>query len=93
MTGGSSLINLGDLSKPATTLIEKVSDAVGGIAKPWHTVRLAKAEAKAEIIRAQTRIQISEIEERALIRMVREEGKKQEKYRKYHGTGYPPPFC
>ena len=30
----SSLINLGDLSKPATVLVEKISDAIGGIFKP-----------------------------------------------------------
>jgi hypothetical protein len=79
--GGGALINLGnlgDLSKPATVLIEKISDAVGGIAKPWQMVRTARAEVAAETIRAQGRIQISEIEERALIRMVSEEGKKQE---------------
>jgi hypothetical protein len=78
-TGGDgALINLPDLSKPATTLIERISDAVGGIAKPWQTVRVARAEAKAEVIRAQARIQVSEMEERALIRMIREEGKKQQ---------------
>jgi hypothetical protein len=75
---GGALIKLGELSKPATTLIEKVSDAVGGIAKPWQIVRVAKAEAKAEVIRSHARVEISEIEERALLRMVREEGKKQE---------------
>jgi hypothetical protein len=74
---GGALINLGDISKPATVLIEKISDAVGGIAKPWQMVRIARAEVAAETIRAQGRIQISEIEERALQRMVREEGKKQ----------------
>ena len=31
----SSLINLGELSKPATVLIEKISDAVGGVFKPY----------------------------------------------------------
>ncbi len=75
---GNSLINLGDLSKPATVLIEKVSDAVGGIAKPWQIKRVADAEAKADLVRAQARIEISEIEERALQRMVREEGKRQD---------------
>jgi len=72
--GAKSLISLGDLSKPATILIEKISDAVGGIAKPWQTVRVAKAEAKADLIRAESRIEISEIERRALARIVREEG-------------------
>ena len=31
----SSLINLGELSKPAAVLIEKISDAVGGVFKPY----------------------------------------------------------
>lgn len=75
---GGALINFGELSKPATILIERISDAVGGIAKPWQTRRVARAEADAEVIRAQSKIQISEIERRALERLVREEGRKQE---------------
>lgn len=78
MSSGGSLINLGDISKPATVLIEKISEAVGGIAKPWQIKRVAQAESQADIIRSQTRITISEVEERALARMVREEGLKQE---------------
>ncbi len=45
MTDGTSLVNIGELSKPATVLVEKISDAVGGIAKPWQIRRIAKAEA------------------------------------------------
>ncbi len=78
MSSGNSLINLGDLSKPANTLVERVSDAIGGIAGPWQTRRMAKAEADAELIKAESRIKISEIEERALGRMIKEEGQKQE---------------
>lgn len=78
MPDGGALISLGELSKPATVLIEKVSEAVGGIAKPWQIKRTARAEADAEIIRVEARIQISEIERRALERMVREEGQRQE---------------
>jgi hypothetical protein len=73
-----SLVNLDFISEPATKLIEKVSDAVGGMAKPWQMKRVAKAEAEAEIIRAEANIQISDIERRAMERLVREEGKKQE---------------
>ena len=75
-----SLINIdtSGFSEPAKLLVEKVSDAVGGIAKPWLTVRNAKAEVQAEVIKAEGRIQLSEIEERGLQRMVREEGKRQE---------------
>lgn len=78
MGEGGPLINLGDLSRPATVLIEKVSDAVGGIARPGQIRRVARAEAEAEIIRAEARIQITDMEKRALVRMVREEGQKQE---------------
>jgi len=80
MNDGSPLINidLKGVAKTAETLIEKVSDAVGGIAKPGQIVRVAKAAAKAELIRAENRIEISETEERALQRMVHEEGKRQE---------------
>ncbi len=49
----NSLINFGGLSKPATVLIEKISAAVGGIFKPYQIVRVAKAEAAAERIRAE----------------------------------------
>ncbi|EIM73765.1 hypothetical protein A33O_14335 [Nitratireductor aquibiodomus RA22] len=78
MSGGNSIINLGDLTKPAEALINRVSEAIGGIAKPWQIERVARAESKAEIIRANARVEISEIEERGLLRLVREEGKKQE---------------
>jgi hypothetical protein len=71
------LVNIGDLTKPATVLIEKISDAAGGIFKPFQVVRVARAEAEAERIRAETRIQISDLERRALDRFVHEEGRKQ----------------
>ncbi len=32
------LAKLGDLTKPATVLIEKISDAVGGVFKPYQIV-------------------------------------------------------
>ena len=85
----SSLIDLGNLSKPATVLIEKVSDAVGGIAKPWQIRRVARAEADAEFIRTQTKIEISEIEQRALERLVREEGMKQENIERITAQAIP----
>ena len=40
-----SLVNLGDITKPADTLIKKVSKAVGGIFAPYQIKRIAKAEA------------------------------------------------
>lgn len=75
MTG--PLINVGDLTKPATVLIEKVSDAVGGIAKPWQIKRTAKAEAEAKLILAKADIEIGLLEQRAIERLIREEAAKQ----------------
>jgi hypothetical protein len=73
----NSLINIGELSRPATVLIEKISDAVGGVFKPYQLVRVAKAEAQAERVRAETQIEISDLQRRAFHRFLEEEGKKQ----------------
>lgn len=73
----SSLINLGELSKPATVLVEKISDAVGGIFKPYQIVRVAKAEAQADRVRAEGQIEISDLHRRAFHRFLEEEAKKQ----------------
>lgn len=73
----NSLINLGDISKPADTLIKKVSKAVGGIFEPYQIKRLAKAAAEAAVIRAQTEIQITELHRRAMHRFIEEEAQKQ----------------
>jgi hypothetical protein len=78
MANGNSLVNLGELSKTATVLIEKVSDAVGGICKPWQMKRVAKAEVEVDKIRALGTIECSEIEQRAMHRLVAEETMKQE---------------
>jgi Protein of unknown function (DUF2806) len=75
---GNSLISLGDLTRPATVLIEKISDAVGGVFRPYQIKRVAKAESEAEKIKALASVEISEIQQRALIRLIMEEGKKQE---------------
>jgi hypothetical protein len=71
------LIALGDLTKPATVLIEKISDALGGVFKPYQIVRVAKAEAAAEQIRAESQIQVTDIQRRAMYRFFEEEGKRQ----------------
>ncbi len=73
----NSLINLGDISKPADTLIKKVSKAVGGIFEPYQIKRIAKAEAEAAVIRAQTEIQITELHRRAMHRFIEEEAQRQ----------------
>jgi hypothetical protein len=71
------LAKLGDLTKPATVLVEKISDAVGGIFKPYQIVRVAKAEAEAERIRAESQIQVTDLHRRAMHRFLEEEAKKQ----------------
>ena len=77
MGNSNSIINLGELSKPATVLIEKISDAVGGIYKPYQIKRIAEAEAEAEKIRALADIEIKDLQQRALVRFVAEETRKQ----------------
>ncbi|MGD9126236.1 MAG: DUF2806 domain-containing protein [Planctomycetia bacterium] len=77
MPEGNSMINLGELSKPATALIEKISDAVGGIFKPYQIKRIAKAEAEAQLIDTETQIQITDLHRRAMHRFVEEEAQKQ----------------
>ena len=71
------LINIGELSKPATVLIEKISDAIGGVFKPYQIKRIAKAEAEASLIRTKAEIEISQITQRAMHRFIEEETKKQ----------------
>jgi hypothetical protein len=78
MADSNSLISLGELTKPATVLIEKVSDAIGGVFRPYQIKRIAKAEAEAGKIKALANIEINEIQERALDRLIQEEGKRQE---------------
>ncbi len=73
-----SLVNLGQLSKPADTLIKKVSAAVGGIFAPWQIKRVAKAEAEARLIKTKTEIKITDLHRRAMHRFVEEEAKRQE---------------
>ncbi len=48
MTEGGSLIDLGELSKPATLLVEKICNAVGVIYEPARVTRRARAEVEAE---------------------------------------------
>ncbi|SRR5260370_28050179 len=68
---------LGELSKPATVLIEKVSDAIGGIARAWQIVRVARAEGVAKRIEAQAQIEVSELQQRAWRRFLLEEEHRQ----------------
>src|SRR5258708_27877253 len=77
MNDARAIINLGELSKPATVLVEKIAEAVGGIARPWQIKRVAEAEAEADKIHAIAQIKISELQRRALTRLFEEEARKQ----------------
>ena len=73
----NDLINFGDLTKPADTLIKKVSNAVGGFFAPYQIQRLAKAEAAAAVIEAQSQIEITDLHRRAVRRFIEEEAQYQ----------------
>ena len=85
----NSLINLGELSKPATVLIEKISEGMGGAFRPLQIKRVAKAEAEAAKIKAQSEaevskiaaqseIEVTDLQQRAMQRVVAEEARNQQ---------------
>lgn len=77
MSDSNALMNIGDLAKPANTLIEKISAAIGAIWEPYQIRRIARAEADADKIRAIAQIEVTELQQRALRRFLAEEAKKQ----------------
>ena len=76
MSGGS-LINIGELSKPATVLIEKISDAVGVLYEPKRIRNEAQANADAALIEASSVLKITDLERRAMGRFVHEQAREQ----------------
>ena len=78
MSNGKSLIDLSDLSKPATVLVKKVCNAVGILYEPRRIRKRAEAEAEAEKIKALASIELNEIQQRAIDRLVHQEARKQE---------------
>lgn len=73
----NSLINLGDLTKPADTLIKKISNAVGVLYEPYQTRRVAKAKADAALTEAKSEIEITDLHRRAARRWIEEEAQRQ----------------
>ncbi len=73
-----ALVEFGKLAKPATVLIKKISDATGVLYEPTRIRRKAKAEADASKTKALIDLEIDDIQNRALNRLVNEEIKKQE---------------
>lgn len=70
-------INFENLSKPANTLIKKISSATGFLYEPIHVKRVAKAEAKAALMGAKSEIEITDLHRRAAQRWVEEEAQRQ----------------
>jgi hypothetical protein len=83
------LAKLGEVTKPATVLIEKISDAVCGVFKPYQIIRVAKAEAEAERIRTESKIQVTDLHRRAMLRFLEEEAKRQLNIEKITRTALP----
>ncbi|MPQ77151.1 DUF2806 domain-containing protein [Hydrogenovibrio sp. JE_KL2] len=79
--GKNGLINInidGDLAKPVTVFIEKVSSAVGLVYQPLHTKRMAKANADAARTDLISSIELSEFEQRAMGRLLHQQSRKQD---------------
>lgn len=88
-SSSNSLVNLGDIAKPADTLIKKISQAVGGIFSPYQIRRIAKAEAEAAIIKAHTEIQITDLHRRAMHRFIEEEAQRQQNMEEISNKALP----
>lgn len=73
-----SLLNLGKLSKPANTLIKKISNAAGVLFEPHQIKRVARAKAEVAKIEAQSEIEITELHQRAARRWIEEEAQRQQ---------------
>jgi hypothetical protein len=78
MSDGSSVMNIGDLAKPATALIEKIAGAIGVYWEPHQIRRVAQANADAALIKANAEIDITDIATRAMRRWVQEQVRYQE---------------
>ena len=72
-----SLIDLSKISKPADTLIKKISSATGAVFEPHQIRRAAKAKADAALMEAESEIQITELHRRAARRWIEEEARHQ----------------
>lgn len=70
-------VNAGDFAKPVSILIQKISNAIGVWYSPIDKVRHAKAEAKAELIKANSKYDLATLEGRAMQRHVSQESRKQ----------------
>ena len=74
----NSLVDLGGLAKPIDTLVVKISNAIGTVYEPRRIKKVAKAEAEAAKIKAESEIELAGLHHRAELRR-REENAKQQK--------------
>ena len=65
------------LTKPATRLVEKISDAVGILYEPTHLRRIGKAKADVALLEAATSVEVSDLERRVIARWRHEEAMNQ----------------
>lgn len=65
------------LSVAAKAFVDKISDAISGVARPWQIRRIAEAESDAKLTEAQSEIRISSLQRRAAQRWLAEEEQKQ----------------
>jgi Protein of unknown function (DUF2806) len=72
------VVNLEGLSRPLTKLVEVVSAGIGTLYAPFGTVRQAKADAKALIIRATAEQDVATINQRVAARLEHREAIRQE---------------
>ncbi|NVJ91376.1 MAG: DUF2806 domain-containing protein [Methylocystaceae bacterium] len=69
--------DLGKLSEPITKLIEVTARATGVIFEPYQTVRMAKADAKANRIRSLAELDLEdELEQKTIQRLIHQEKRK-----------------
>ena len=85
----NSLVDLSNLSKVGDTLVKKASDAVGGLFAPWQIKRIAEAEAAAALTKAQSDIEITDLQRRAMHRFVEEEARHQQNMEEIIGGALP----
>ena len=73
-----ALIDIGQISEPASKLIEAVRAAIGTVYEPTRIRRRAAAEADAALVLAKTELKIQGLERRAAERLISRELRRQE---------------
>ena len=66
-----------DLTKPITIFIEKIASATGVLYEPTRIKKKAAAEAEAKMLQIKNEIRMTQLQRRAMQRLVNEEAKKQ----------------